>query len=58
MVGLLMVGFVANLLVRPVSSKYHEPETAYPPSRPSAGVAGSSGSTTSGAGTLTQEARR
>jgi len=26
MVGLLGVGFVANLMVRPVSSKYHEPE--------------------------------
>lgn len=26
MVGLLLVGFVANLLVRPVDSKHHEPE--------------------------------
>jgi len=25
MVGLLAVGFVANLLVRPVASKWHEP---------------------------------
>jgi MFS family permease len=28
MVGLLVVGFVANLLVRPVDARYHEPETA------------------------------
>ena len=26
MVGLLVVGFVANLLVKPVDAKYHEPE--------------------------------
>ncbi|MBF4161818.1 OFA family MFS transporter [Nocardioides acrostichi] len=28
MVGVLAVGFVANLLVRPVAEKHHEPETA------------------------------
>jgi MFS family permease len=28
MVGLLAVGFVANLLVRPVDSKWHEPKEA------------------------------
>jgi MFS family permease len=28
MVGLLAVGFVANLLVRPVADKWHEPRTA------------------------------
>jgi MFS family permease len=28
MVGLLAVGFVANLLVRPVAAKWHEPRTA------------------------------
>jgi len=35
MVGLLAVGFVANLLVRPVSEKYHEPKdrTAAQPER-------------------------
>ena len=27
MVGVLVVGFVANLMIRPVSEKYHEPET-------------------------------
>ena len=26
MVGVLAVGFVANLLVRPVNEKFHEPE--------------------------------
>ncbi len=26
MVGVLAVGFVANLLVRPVAAKFHEPE--------------------------------
>ncbi|MDP3969005.1 MAG: OFA family MFS transporter [Nocardioides sp.] len=30
MVGLLAVGFVANLLVRPVDSKHHEPEDTEP----------------------------
>jgi MFS family permease len=30
MVGLLAVGFVANLAVRPVSSRYHEPESGRP----------------------------
>lgn len=33
MVGLLAVGFVANLLVRPVSSRYHEPAAAGPGER-------------------------
>ncbi len=28
MVGILAVGFVANLLIRPVSSKFHEPESS------------------------------
>ncbi|MGQ1795991.1 OFA family MFS transporter [Kocuria oceani] len=28
MVGLLVVGFVANLLVKPVDARYHEPDTA------------------------------
>nr|WP_179613984.1 OFA family MFS transporter [Nocardioides marinisabuli] len=27
MVGVLVVGFVANLMIRPVAEKYHEPET-------------------------------
>ena len=31
MVGVLVVGFVANLLVRPVSSRFHEPSTAAEP---------------------------
>ncbi|MET0763574.1 MAG: OFA family MFS transporter [Blastococcus sp.] len=30
MVGLLAVGFVANLLIKPVSSKWHEPEAGSP----------------------------
>jgi MFS family permease len=30
MVGLLVVGFVANLAIRPVSSRYHEPEDDKP----------------------------
>ena len=28
MVGLLAVGFVANLLIRPVDERFHEPEPA------------------------------
>ena len=31
MVGVLAVGFVANLLIRPVSSRFHEPESAESP---------------------------
>ncbi len=34
MVGLLAVGFVANLLVRPVDTKWHEPEKAAAPATP------------------------
>jgi MFS family permease len=30
MVGLLAVGFVANLLIRPVAARWHEPATAQP----------------------------
>ncbi len=30
MIGLLVVGFVANELVRPVNPKYHEPAAAEP----------------------------
>jgi MFS family permease len=30
MVGLLVVGFIANLLVRPVASKWHEPKATSP----------------------------
>ena len=30
MVGLLVIGFVANLLVRPVDAKHHEPQGAVP----------------------------
>jgi hypothetical protein len=30
MVGVLALGFVANLLVRPVSAKYHEAEGSVP----------------------------
>ncbi|MCC9176656.1 OFA family MFS transporter [Arthrobacter sp. zg-Y750] len=30
MVGLLVVGFIANLLVTPVNSRYHEPQSAPP----------------------------
>ncbi len=28
MIGLLAVGFVANLMVRPVADKWHEPKKA------------------------------
>ena len=31
MVGLLVVGFIANLLVKPVSEKYHEAEGSRDP---------------------------
>ena len=34
MVGLLAVGFVANLLVRPVDTRWHEPEKATAPATP------------------------
>ena len=34
MVGLLAVGFVANLLVTPVASKWHEPKTDTTPATP------------------------
>jgi MFS family permease len=59
MVGLLAVGFVANLLVRPVSERHHEPvdETAYP-TGPTPG-AGSARLTPAAAGTTTTtEAQR
>ena len=31
MVGLLAIGFVANLLVKPVANKWHEPTSAAAP---------------------------
>lgn len=34
MCGVLVVGFVANMLVRPVSSRFHEPETPAPHAEP------------------------
>lgn len=34
MVGLLIVGFVANLLVRPAPEKFHEPADATPSTPP------------------------
>ncbi|MGI8691987.1 MAG: OFA family MFS transporter [Geodermatophilaceae bacterium] len=37
MVGVLAIGFVANLLIRPVASNFHEPETS---TRESAGAEG------------------
>jgi hypothetical protein len=30
MVGLLVIGFIANLLIRPVASKWHEPKATSP----------------------------
>lgn len=48
MVGVLAVGFVANLLVRPVASRFHEPATSEP-SGPSA-AAGSADSDTTADG--------
>jgi MFS family permease len=38
MVGLLAVGFVANLLIKPVASKWHEPKAAPSPSTQEASV--------------------
>ena len=48
MVGVLAVGFVANLLVRPVASRFHEPATSEP-TGPSA-AAGSADSDTTADG--------
>ena len=58
MVGLLVVGFIANLLVRPVSDTYHEkgdPNIA--PELATAGVGGPARSTSSSAGSTTEEQR-
>ncbi|MCD1269475.1 MFS transporter [Microbacterium sp. MEC084] len=49
MVGVLAVGFVANLLVRPVAARFHEPApaaTAEPPAVAHAGAAARSAATT------------
>ena len=43
MVVLLVVGFVANLLVRPVSSALHEPETPAAPTATGAGAPSTTG---------------
>ncbi|HTF10811.1 MAG TPA: MFS transporter, partial [Asanoa sp.] len=34
MVGVLAIGFVANLLIRPVPERYHEPGGAHVPAQP------------------------
>ena len=57
MVGLLVVGFVANLLVRPVSEKHHEPASDASSQLATAGVGGPTRSTSSSAGTTTEEQR-
>ena len=49
MVGVLAVGFVANLLIRQVADRFHEPdheETAARPSEPAGGGGGSRAPTT------------
>jgi len=38
MVGLLAVGFVANLLIKPVASKWHEPKQSIAPATTEASV--------------------
>ena len=50
MVGLLAIGFVANLLVRPVSATYHESEGDGPRELATAGSGGPTASTTISAG--------
>ena len=57
MVGLLAVGFIANLLVRPVASKYHEDATDAPREMATAGIGGPTDATSSSAGTPTTPTR-
>jgi len=51
MVGLLVVGFIANLLVQPVKPKYHERDGDAPREMATAGIGGPTDSTSSSAGT-------
>ncbi|MGJ9411097.1 OFA family MFS transporter [Aeromicrobium sp. CF4.19] len=53
MVGLLVIGFVANLLVRPVADRFHEPEdaTAEPTADAATPASGSTGGDTTASGT-------
>ena len=53
MVGLLVVGFVANLLVRPVSEKYHEVDESDPRSAAVPVIGGPTEDTSSSAGATT-----
>jgi MFS family permease len=54
MVGLLVVGFIANLLVTPVSERYHEQvDGADDRSMATAGIGGPTSGTSSSAGTST-----
>ncbi len=59
MVGLLAVGFVANLLVKPVSERFHEPASAAPvsPAAPVEGTAAAPAGGTAGR-VLTRPRRR
>ncbi len=58
MVGLLLVGFVANLLVRPVDARFREPEGASSsPELAVAGIGGPTSATSSSAGTRTAPTR-
>jgi MFS family permease len=58
MVGLLVVGFVANLLVRPVSDRYHErSDGADDRELATAGIGGPTSGTSSSAGTPTADGK-
>ena len=58
MVGLLVVGFVANLLVRPVSERYHErTDGADEREMATAGIGGPTSGTSSSAGTPTTDVK-
>ncbi|MCW2616829.1 MAG: transporter [Frankiales bacterium] len=60
MVGLLAIGFVANLLVRPVSDRFHERTDAYPAAErtPAGAVSSRSASATTPGTSTTTEAQR
>ena len=51
MVGLLLIGFIANLLVQPVKPEHHEREGDAPREMTTAGIGGPTDATSSSAGT-------
>jgi MFS family permease len=56
MVGLLVVGFIANLLVTPVSDRYHEQtDGSNDPAMATSGIGGPTSGTSSSAGTSTTD---